>query len=74
MIAVGNENKKLTINTDGIIFIVCLCYHCWGKIIVYPYFKWINVLFGLMKQKKRFNEFTIGYIINPVLNVNKAFR
>ena len=30
MIAVGNENKKLKTNTDVIIVIICLCYHCWG--------------------------------------------
>ena len=37
--------------TDGIIVIICLCYHCWEEIIVYPYFIWLNILFGLMKQK-----------------------
>ena len=31
-------------------------------------FIWIN------ETKKRFNKFTIGYMINPVLYVNKAFR
>ena len=30
--------------------------------------------FGLTKPKKRINEFTIGYMINPGLNINKAFR
>ena len=51
MIAVGNENQKNQSKTDGIIVIICPCYHCWGQIIVYPYFIWLNVLFGLMKQK-----------------------
>ena len=32
------------------------------------FFIWIN------ETKKRINEFTIGYTINPGLNVNKAFR
>ena len=27
-----------------------------------------------LHEKKRINEFTIGYIINPGLNVNKTFR
>ena len=31
-------------------------------------FIWIN------ETKKCINEFTIGYMINPGLNVNKAFR
>ena len=31
-------------------------------------FIWIN------ETKKLINEFTIGYMINPGLNVNKAFR
>ena len=30
-------------------------------------FIWIN-------EKKRINEFTIGYMINPGFNVNKSFR
>ena len=37
MIAVDNKN------TDGIIVTIYLCYHCWGRIIVYPYFIWLNV-------------------------------
>ena len=75
MISGGNENKKkLKTKTNGIIVIICLCYHCWGQIIVYSYFIWLNVLFVLIKQKKRINEFTIGYMINPGLNVNKSFR
>ena len=31
-------------------------------------FIWIN------ETKQRINEFTIGYMINPDLNFNKAFR
>ena len=73
MISVGNDNKKLKTKKFGIIVIICLCYHCWGKIIVYPYLIWLNVLFGLT-EKKLINEFTIGYMINTGLNVNKAFR
>ena len=48
MIAVGNKNNKLKTKTDGIIVFICLCYNCWKRIIVYHYFIWINVLFGLM--------------------------
>ena len=50
MIAVGNENQKNKTKIDGIIVIICLYYHCWGIIIVYRYYIWINVLFGLKKQ------------------------
>ena len=32
------------------------------------HFIWLN------ETKKRINEFTIGYMINPGLNINKAFR
>ena len=73
MIAVGNENKKVKTKTDGIIVIIWLCYHCWGVIIVYPYFILLNILFGLLRQKI-INEFTVVYIINPGLNVTKSFR
>ena len=52
MIAVGNEKKKIRKYADGIIVITCLCYDCWKKIIVNPYFIRLNVLFGLTKQKK----------------------
>ena len=31
-------------------------------------FIWIN------EKKKRINEFMIGYMINPGLNVNKTFK
>ena len=31
-------------------------------------FIWIN------ETKQRFNEFTIGYMINQIFNINKAFR
>ena len=73
MIAVGDKEKILKTKTDGIIVIICICYHCWWRIIVYPYFIRLNVLFGL-KKKKGINEFAIGYMINPGLNVNKSFR
>ena len=32
------------------------------------HFIWIN------KTKKRINDFEIGYMINPNLNINKSFR
>ena len=73
MIAVGNKNKNLKTNTYGIIFIICRCYHCWGQIIIYPYFIWINVLFGLMK-KNVVMSLRFGYMINPGLNVKKFFK
>ena len=51
MIEFGNENKKIKENTDGIIVIICLCCNCLGKVIVYPYFLWLKVFFGFLKQK-----------------------
>ena len=35
---------------------------------MYKRFIWIN------GEKKHMNDFTIGYMINPGLNVNKTFR
>ena len=55
IIEVGEENKKIKTNTDIIIVIIFLCYHCWVQIIVYPYYIWLNILSGLMKQKKHMN-------------------
>ena len=57
MIEVGNENKKIKTKTYGIIVFICPCNHCWGIIIVYPYFIWLKVLFGLKKQKKVLTNF-----------------
>ena len=72
MIAVGNNNQKIKINTDGIIVIVCLCCHFWGRIIVYPYFMWLHVLFEIMKQNNVLMSLQL-YILLIQLNVNKAF-
>ena len=72
MIEDGNENKKLRTKIDRIILRILPCNNCWGIIIVYPYFIWLKVLFGLRKQT--IIEFSIGYMINPTLNINKAFR
>ena len=36
---------KIKLKTDGIIFIICLFYHCCGQIIVYPYFIWLSIFF-----------------------------
>ena len=73
MVVVGNEKKNIKLKTDGIIVIICPCYHCWGEIIIYPYFIRLNVSFGLMK-KKRIYKFTIEYMIHPGLNVNKTLK
>ena len=73
ILSVGKHNKKIQSKTNGIIVIICLCYHCWGLITVYPYFIWLKVLFGLRK-KERINEFSIGYMINPKSNINKSLR
>ena len=42
--------------------------HCLPVFHVSKSFIWIN------ETKQRINEFIIGYMINPGLNVNKAFR
>ena len=39
-----------------------------------PLFHMAKRFIWLNETKKRINEFTIGYMINPGLNVNKAFR
>ena len=73
MIAVGNQNKKIKTKTNVIISIICPCNHCWGLIIIYPYYTWLKSLFGLNK-KERIIEFSIGYMINPTLNIKKPFK
>ena len=42
--------------------------HCLPSFHMDKRFIWLN------ETKKLNNEFTIGYLINPGLNVNKAFR
>ena len=71
MIVVGNDNKKLKTKTDNFIFIVCLYYHFWGEIIVYPYFIWINVLFGLMKQNNVLMSLRLDILLIHVLMLTK---
>ena len=39
-----------------------------------PLFHMAKHLIWINETKKRINEFTIGYTINPGLNVNKASR
>ena len=51
MIAVVNDNKTNQSKIDGIIVKLYPCYHCWGEIIVYFFFIWLNVLFGLINQR-----------------------
>ena len=71
--SVGNENKKHK-NRDRwnycrhIIMLPLLGdNHCLSLLHMDKHFVWIS------KTKKRINEFDIGYIINPILRVNKAF-
>ena len=71
IISVGNENKKISSNTNGIIVIIFLCYHCWGQIIVYPYFIWINVLFGWMKQKNVLTSLKLDIWLIQILILTK---
>ena len=39
-----------------------------------PLFHTDNVFIWIEETKERINNFFIGYMINPVLNINKAFR
>ena len=74
MIAVGNENKKIK-NKD----IWNYCHRMpmlslFGANHRLPLFHMAKHHIWLNETKKRINKFTIGYMINPGLNVNKAFR
>ena len=48
IIAVRSE-KEIKTKKDGIFVIKCLCYHCWGTIIVYRYYIRLKGLFELEK-------------------------
>ena len=39
-----------------------------------PLFHMAKRFIWLEETKERINEFSIGYITNPTLNINKAFR
>ena len=73
MIEVGNDNKTIK-NKDRWNH----CNHIPKQSLLgdnhrLPLFHMAKSLFGLNKQKT-FNKFYIGYMINPTLNINKAFR
>ena len=59
--------------TDGIIVIICLCYHCREKNHSLPLLYMAKHFIWLNETKKRYNDFAIGYMINTCLNVNKDF-
>ena len=59
MIAVGNYNRKIKTKKNGIVSIICPCNNCWGLIIVFPYYVWLKVLFGLKKQKNLLMSFQL---------------
>ena len=72
MIEVGNEKEKKTdrrnyCNHIPMISLLGVNHHL-PLFHMAKHFIWIN------ETKKRINEFTVGYMINPGLNVNKAFR
>ena len=46
----------------------------WGYNHRLPFFHMDRCFIWLNEAKQRINEFTIGYMINTCLNVNKAFR
>ena len=39
-----------------------------------PLFHMAKLFIWVDETKQRINEFTIGYMINPNLNINKTFR
>ena len=74
MIAVGNENKKIKnkyrLNYCHNMPMLSLL----GANNFLPLFHMDNFFIWIEETEKRINEFAIGYMINPGLNVNKAFR
>ena len=72
MIAVGNENKKIKIKDKR-----NYCHHMpmvslLGANHRLPLFHMAKCFIWINETKQRINEFTIRYMINPGLNVNKA--
>ena len=59
IISVVNENQKNTVKENGIIVIICPCFHCWRKIFIYPYFIHLKGFFGLNKQKNVLMSFQL---------------
>ena len=74
MIEVGNDNKKIKNKVIWNYFnhmpMLSLLgdKHCLPLFHIAKRFIWIN------ETKQRMNDFTIGYMITPESNVNKAFR
>ena len=74
MISVGNRNKKNK-NKDRWNY----CHHMpmlqlLGANNRLPLFHMAEHFIQMNVSKQRMNDFTIGYMINPGLNVNKALR
>ena len=74
MIAVRNENKQ---NKNKDRWNYCHRMHILsllGGNHRLPFFRMAKRFIWINETKKRINEFTIGYMNNPGLNVNKTFR
>ena len=74
MIAVGKENKKIKIKDRWNYFHHKPMLSLLGVNNCLPLFHMAKRFIWLNEKKKRMNEFTIGYMINPGLNVNRDFR
>ena len=74
MIAVGNENKTIKVRNrcnychNMPILLLLGANHRLPLLHMDKRFIWLN------ETKQRINKFTIGYMINPGLNVNKDFK
>ena len=74
MISFGNDDKNNN-NKDRWNY----CHHMTvlsllGANYRLPLFHMAKLFIWLTETKQRINDFTIGYMINPTLNVNKDFR
>ena len=74
MTAVGNEKKKIKNKDRWNYFHHMTMLSLLGANHLLPSFHMDKCLIWLNKTRQHINEFTIGYMIDSGLNVNKAFR
>ena len=73
-LSVGNENQKIAVkekwNRCNHITMLSLL----GKNHRLPLFYMAKIFIWIEGKKQGIHKFSIGYMINPKLNINKAFR
>ena len=74
MIEVGNENKKNKNKDRWNHFNHMPMQPMLGDNHFLPLFHMDKSFIWLEERKERINEFLIGYMINPTLNIKKVFR